>query len=160
MAWRVLTAELSGGWVRGRQRLGWMDVVKVALSNRGLTVEAARQCTKIGKSGESWYIVTEGVSCGHFCLALFSFGPPSRALEGVDVPPEHVNIFGEGRDATTWCSWDKLWKGCNYLKSRLWCQVYGLRHVSLWLYVCFIWLDMTTPPFAGRKSWYIIIILW
>ena len=37
----VLTAEVSGGRVRGRPRLGWMDGVKVALSSRGMTVEAA-----------------------------------------------------------------------------------------------------------------------
>ena len=46
MARRVLIAEASGGRVRGRPRLGWMDGVKVALDNRGMTVEAARQCTK------------------------------------------------------------------------------------------------------------------
>ena len=46
MARRVLMAEVSGGRVRGRSRLGWMDGVKVALSNRGMTVEAARQCAK------------------------------------------------------------------------------------------------------------------
>ena len=39
-------AEVSGGGVRGRPRLGWMDGVKVALGNRGMTVEAARQCAK------------------------------------------------------------------------------------------------------------------
>ena len=39
---RVLMAEVSVGRVRGRQRLGWMDGVKVALGNRGVTVEAAR----------------------------------------------------------------------------------------------------------------------
>ena len=39
-------AEVSGGRVRGRQRLGWMDGVKVALDNRGMKVEAARQCAK------------------------------------------------------------------------------------------------------------------
>ena len=49
MARRVLMAEVSGG----RQRLGWMDGVKVALGKRGMTVEAAR---KIGKSAEPWYI--------------------------------------------------------------------------------------------------------
>ena len=49
MARRVLRAEVSGGRVRGRPRLGWMDDVKAALGNRGMTVEAAR---KIGKSGE------------------------------------------------------------------------------------------------------------
>ena len=33
-----------------------MDGVKVALGNRGMTVEAARQARKIGKSGEPRYI--------------------------------------------------------------------------------------------------------
>ena len=41
MARRVLMAEVSGGRVRGRPRLGWMDVVKVALGNRGMTVDVA-----------------------------------------------------------------------------------------------------------------------
>ena len=39
-------AEVSGGWERGRPRLGWMDGVKVDLGNRGVTVEAARQYAK------------------------------------------------------------------------------------------------------------------
>ena len=42
MGRRALMAEVSGGRVRGRPRLGWTDVVKVALGNRGMTVEAAR----------------------------------------------------------------------------------------------------------------------
>ena len=42
MARRVLMAEVSGGRVRGRPRLGWMDGVKLALGNGGMTVEAAR----------------------------------------------------------------------------------------------------------------------
>ena len=46
MARKLLMAELSGGRVRGRPRLGWMDGVKVALGNRGMPVEAARPCTK------------------------------------------------------------------------------------------------------------------
>ena len=46
MARWVLMAQVSGGRVRGRPRLGWMDGVKVALGNRGMTVEAARQCAK------------------------------------------------------------------------------------------------------------------
>ena len=51
MARRVLMTEVSGGaWVRGRPRLGWMDGVKVALGNRGMTVEAARQCAKDRKA--------------------------------------------------------------------------------------------------------------
>ena len=43
---KVLMAEVSGGLVRRRHMLGWMDGVKVALSNRGMSVEAARQCAK------------------------------------------------------------------------------------------------------------------
>ena len=46
MARKVLMAEVSGGRVRGRPRLVWLDGVNVALGNRGLTVEAARQCAK------------------------------------------------------------------------------------------------------------------
>ena len=39
-------AEVRGGRVSGRPRLGWMDGVKVALGNKGIKVEAARQCAK------------------------------------------------------------------------------------------------------------------
>ena len=46
MTRRVLISEVSWGLVRGRPRLGWMDGVKVALDNRGMTVGAARQCAK------------------------------------------------------------------------------------------------------------------
>ena len=42
MVRRMLMTEVSGGRVRERPRLGWMDGVKVALGNRGMTVEAAR----------------------------------------------------------------------------------------------------------------------
>ena len=40
MARRVLTADVSLEQVRRRPRLGWMDGVKVALGNRGITAEA------------------------------------------------------------------------------------------------------------------------
>ena len=40
MARRALMAEVSGGRVRGRPRLGWMDVVMMALGNEGMTMEA------------------------------------------------------------------------------------------------------------------------
>ena len=39
MARKVLMAHVSGGRVRGRPKLDWMDGVKVALGNRGMTVE-------------------------------------------------------------------------------------------------------------------------
>ena len=50
MARKVLMAEVSGGRVRGRPRLGWLDGVTVALGNRRMTVEAARQCAKDRKA--------------------------------------------------------------------------------------------------------------
>ena len=53
MARRVFISEVNGGRVRLRPRLVWMDGVKVALGNQGMTVEAAR---KIGKSGEPSYV--------------------------------------------------------------------------------------------------------
>ena len=43
MARRVLMVEVSGGRARGKPRLGWMDGVKVALGNRGMTVVNARK---------------------------------------------------------------------------------------------------------------------
>ena len=46
MARMVLIAEVRRGRVRGRQRLGSMDGVKVAFCNRGMTVEDARQCAE------------------------------------------------------------------------------------------------------------------
>ena len=53
MAGRVFMAEVSGGRVRGRPRLSWMEGVKVASGNGGMMAEAAR---KIGKSEEPWCI--------------------------------------------------------------------------------------------------------
>ena len=40
MVRRMLISEVSGGWVRGRPRFGWMDGAKVALGNSGMMVEA------------------------------------------------------------------------------------------------------------------------
>ena len=53
---RVLMADVIGGPVRGRPRLGWMDGVKVALVNRGIRWRLRDNARKIGKSGEPWYI--------------------------------------------------------------------------------------------------------
>ena len=47
IARRVLMAEVSGFRVRAwRPKLGWMDGVRVGVGKRGMTVEAARQCSK------------------------------------------------------------------------------------------------------------------
>ena len=43
MAGRVLMAEVSGGRVRCRPRLGWMDGVKVAFGCRGKTAKDRRE---------------------------------------------------------------------------------------------------------------------
>ena len=82
MARRMLMAEVSGRRVRGRPRLGWMDGVKVALGNTGMTVEAARQCAEDRKEWRALVQMqlNEFHVRGYFCLALCSFGPPSRAL--------------------------------------------------------------------------------
>ena len=49
---RVLMAGLSEGRVGLRPRFGWTDSVNMAFCNRGMTVEAARQC-EIPESVES-----------------------------------------------------------------------------------------------------------
>ena len=77
MARTVLMAEVSEGPVRGRPRLGWMNGVKVALGNRGMTVEVRERSERVERNGA---YVTECVSRYHFCLALCSFVPPFRAL--------------------------------------------------------------------------------
>ena len=55
----VLMTEVSGGRVRGKPRLGWIEGVKVALGNRGMTVEAERQCAKDRKEWKPCAYVTE-----------------------------------------------------------------------------------------------------
>ena len=55
IARRVLMVEVSGGWVCGRLRLGWMDGVKVVLGNRRIMVEAAWQCMRDKK--EWWALI-------------------------------------------------------------------------------------------------------
>ena len=55
----VLMADVGGGRVRGGPTLLWMDGVKMAFGSRGMTVEAAQQCRKIGRSGEPWCIYVD-----------------------------------------------------------------------------------------------------
>ena len=59
MTRRVLMAEVSGRWVRRKPRLGWMDLVKVALGNRGMTVDAARQCAKDRKEWRTMVLIVD-----------------------------------------------------------------------------------------------------
>ena len=46
----VLRVEVSGQQVQGRLRLGWMDGVKVALGNRGMTVHGG--CSSMRERSE------------------------------------------------------------------------------------------------------------
>ena len=46
MARRVMMAEVTGGRVQSRPRLGWMKAVKAVRGSRLMTVEAVRQCVK------------------------------------------------------------------------------------------------------------------
>ena len=58
--------KVSGGQpgqVQGRQRLGWMDAVKVALGKREMTVEAARQCAKDQKEWRATALGADSQTC-------------------------------------------------------------------------------------------------
>ena len=54
MARRVLMAEVSGGRVRGRPRLGWMDHVKVALGNDGRGLVPMRERSERVESPDTY----------------------------------------------------------------------------------------------------------
>ena len=75
----VLTAGVSGGRVRGKPRLGWidgwMDGVKMALGDKGMTVYGgcASMCERSERVERPGTYVTEFVARGHFCLVLCSF---------------------------------------------------------------------------------------
>ena len=140
--------EVSGGRIRGRPRLGWMDGVKVALGNRVMTVEAASQCVKDQKKEcrTPVHFLTEWVSRCHFCLALYSFGPPSRALLVI--------------------TWRRV--GCRYMMrlgqtvKREQLLKINAQMSSIWAKECMLMIvrvlsDWTWLPLLGgwRKSWYI-----
>ena len=76
MARRVMMAGVSGGRVRGRPTIGWMDGVKVALGNRGMTMTAACQCAKVMKE---WRALALGLV--NFRTALPSSGGLSPGEE-------------------------------------------------------------------------------
>ena len=137
IARRVLMAKVTAGRVRGRPRWGWTDGVKVALGNRGTTVEAARQCEWRVESPGTY--VTDRVSRGHF------FWP---CVLSDRTPVLWWLSPGDEWDAVTWCGWDKLQRGRNCWKSRGRCQIYGLRGVRWWLCECHL---------TWWKPWYIII---
>ena len=89
----VLMAEVSEGRVRERPRLGWMDGVKVALGNRGMTVEAAQQCAK---DRREWKAL-EHMQLNEFHSALF----PWHCVLSNRPPVLWWLSPGKGRDAVT-----------------------------------------------------------
>ena len=73
-----------------------MDDVKVALGNRGMTVEAEGQCAKDRKG---WRALVH-----EFQAAIFAW---PRVLSD-RLPMLWWLSHGKGRDAVTSCGWDKL----------------------------------------------------
>ena len=71
-----------------------MDGEKVALGNRGMTVEAAQQCAKDRKKRRAQINMSLNEFHAVILLGTVFFGPPSRALLWWLSP-------GEGRDAVT-----------------------------------------------------------
>ena len=80
MARRVLMADVSGGRVRSRPRLAWVDGVKVEMGNREMTVEAARQCAKYKKEWRALVHMQLNEFHAAILLEQCFFGSPSRAL--------------------------------------------------------------------------------
>ena len=119
MARRELMAEVSGGRVRGRPRLGWMDGVKVALGNRGMTGGCTSMRERSEREESPGTYVSEQVARDHFCLVLCSYGPPSCAL---------VIITWRGVGCRYMMRLGQTAKGRQLLKINAHiCQVYGLR---------------------------------
>ena len=97
MARMVLMAEVRWERVRGRPRLDWMDGVKVALGNRGMTVEAAQQCAKDRKEWRALVHMELSPGTYEFHAAIFAW---HFVLS--DLPPVLWWLsHGEGRDAVT-----------------------------------------------------------
>ena len=113
MARRVLMAEDSGGRVRGRPRLSWMDGVKVALGNRGMTVEAERQCAKDRKELRglvhmqlnelhaaifAWPCVLSDRPAVFWCYHLDRGGMPLHDVVGINCEKAQLHTDNQGAD--------------------------------------------------------------
>ena len=155
MGRKMLMAEVSGGRVRGWPRLGWMDGVKVVFGNRGMTVEAAQQYAEDRKE---WRAL---VQCRWisftllFCLALCSFGPPSRAI--VVITRKEVGCLSSwqvhdavGRNSKKGTTTENQGAGVKYMGYRV--------HVG-WLCVCYLTLYDYPSLVEGESHIIIIIIL-
>ena len=93
-------AEVSGGRVKRRLRLGWVDGVKVALDNTGMMVEASRQGAKDRKE----WIATVHMQLNEFHPAIFAW----PCVLSDRTPVLWWLSTGEGWHAVTRCGWDTL----------------------------------------------------
>ena len=138
----------SGGRVRGGQRLGWRDGVKVAVGNWGMTVEAARQYTKDEKTGEPWCMC----NWMSFTLGPVLFRTPLPCSGGYHLEMggcRHMMRLGK-----------KTVKRAQLLKIKA--QVSSILAKGCMLDYCVCVLsDLTWLPLlgGGRKSCYIYIII-
>ena len=89
-------------------------------------------------------------SCTHICNMQIAFAPPSHALVVITCMERGGMLLHDAvgmnckKGATTenQTRLSNIWtKGC----------------ILMTVCVCFTWLDMTTPPWWGRKSCYTII---
>ena len=135
--------------------IDWMDGVNVALGNRGMTVEAARQCAKDRKEWSPEYICNWMTFTRSFLL-----GPVFFRTALPCSGDHHLERKGMSLHDTVGINYKK---GSNYWKSRCRCQVYGLRGIHMFDHcVCVIWIDITTPPWWKEKVvvYFTIFQLW
>ena len=149
MARRVLMAEVSGGRVRGKPRLGWMDGVNVALGNRGMTVEAARQCAKDRKAWRALYICNWMSFTWPFLLGTVFFRTAVPRSGGYHLEWGGMPLH----DAV-----DQTVKRSQLLKIKA--QVSSIwSKTCILMIVCVSYLTWHDYPSLVRKSWYIIIAI-
>ena len=146
LARRVLLAKVSGGWVCSRPRLGWMDGVKVAFCNRGVTVDSAWQYIKDRKK---WRALMH-----EFHLALVHEFHLAILLGTVFFRVAFLCSGGYQLERGGMPLHDAVginWKGHSYWKSRRRCQAYGLKGVRWWLCLCYLTLH-NYPSLMKRES--------
>ena len=81
MTRRVSMADTSGGRVQGEPRLGYMNLVNVALGSRGMTVEDVRQCAKDRKEWRALVHMLIALT-GPFLLGPAFFGTTRPNCDG------------------------------------------------------------------------------
>ena len=78
-----------------RKRLGWMDGVQVALGNRGMMLETARQCAKDRKEWRA-LVVTRSCAnsrCGNSLSMTFRCA--NGIMHGGQLSPLLYNIYAD-----------------------------------------------------------------